>query len=258
MADITGYNQGQVSDEGKVNWRGDQVSVTPGNQSVYDTSSVQLADLGSRKVVGDRVFRYALATGAIPAGNVAQAAPISLINVTAGTVNASGGKQFSFYFATSNAANVYAEGSLLCQSGTAANLGYTYRIKSHPVVATTSKGVLTLYDPLKLAVNVTDSWSIQANPYTGLTTNTAGTAAPVGVAPVVVASADYFWLQTWGPCAIKGSAVAAAGRALCAGATGQVQDMVVGTTADPRAILGYSMQILTASQYGMAFITIAP
>ena len=70
MADITAYNQGEVADEGLQNWRGDQATLAPGSQSIYKSSTVKLAALGSRKVVGDRVFRYARAGGAIGAGDM--------------------------------------------------------------------------------------------------------------------------------------------------------------------------------------------
>jgi len=259
MADITERNQGNVDDCGKVNWRGDQVSVPQGGQSIYDTSTVQLADLGSRKIVGDRVFRYALASGAAGAGDICQSAPKSLVNVTGGNADPAGGKVFTFYFATANDANVYAEGSLHCQSGTAANMGYMYRIKSHPAVATTSECTLTLYDPLKRAVNVTDTWTIHQNPYAAVLENTSGAALAIGAAPIAVTSGEYFWLQTYGPMAIKSSAVAAAGIAIAPGATGESYSYVVATTAKSASvILGQSMQVMTASQYGMAFITIAP
>lgn len=260
MADITARNQGQVDDSGKVNWRGDQVATPQGGQSIYDTSTLELADLGSRKVVGDRVFRYSLASGAAGAGDLCQSSPASLINVTGGTADAAGGKSFTFYFATSNSANVYAEGYLHAQSGTAANLGHMYRVKSHAAVAATSEGVLTLYDPLKLVVNVADKWSVHQNIYKGVKENVdaSGTAQPVGVAPILVTSGDYFWLQTWGPCALKGSASAGAGKALAPSDTGEVEDFVIATTAKDGVSVGVSMQVMTASQYGMAFITIAP
>ena len=258
MADITVRNQGEVSDEGLVNWRGDQVSVTPGGQSVFDTASVQMADLGSRKVVGDRVFRYTLAAGTIAAGDLAQLNPASLINVTAGGTNPAGGKVFTFYFATSNSANVFAEGTLHSQSGTAANTGYTYRVKSQPIVATTSTANLVLYDPLKIAANVTDKWSLHKNMYSGITVNTAGTAAPAGVVPVAVVSGDYFWLQTWGPVAVRGSAASAAGLPLIAGATGAVGAFSQSNTVAGAHFIGYSLQIITASEKGMVFLQIAP
>ena len=259
MADITVRNQGQVDNSGKVNWRGDQVTVPQGGQSIYDTSTIKQTDLGSRKVVGDRVFRYALANGAAGAGDVCESVPISLLAVTGGTANPAGGKIFTFYFATANVAGLYNEGYLHCGSGTAANLGYMYRVKNQPAVGATSEAELELYDPLKKAVDVVDEWSLTANMYGGVVENTDGTELVVGVAPVLVASGDYFWLQTWGPCAIKGSASANAGIALSPGATGEVYDYVVGTTAKTSAIcVGQSMQVLAASEYGMAFITIAP
>ena len=259
MADITVRNQGQVDDSGKVNWRGDQVAAPQGGQSVYDTSTLKLTDLGSRKVVGDRVFRYARASGAAGAGDLCECVPASQIAVTGGTANPAGGKTFAFYFATSNSANAYAEGYLHCQSGTAANMGYMYRVKSHPDAATTSECNLSLYDPLKKAVNVTDTWTLHKNMYEGVIENTDATELCVGVAPILVTSGDYFWLQTWGPCALKHSAGANAGIALAPGATGEAYDYVIGTTAKNSAIcVGQSMQVMTASEYGMAFITIAP
>ena len=258
MSDITVRNQGQVDDSGKVNWRGDQVSLAQGDQSIYDTSALKLADLGSRKVVGDRVFRYALANGAAGAGDVCESVPASLLAATAGTASPAGGKTFVFYGATAVAKGVYDEGYLHCGSGTAANLGYMYRVKHQPVCSSAGNTTLELYDPLKKVVNVTDEWSLHANIYGGVVENTDGTELVVGVAPVLVASGEYFWLQTWGPCAIKGSASANAGIALSPGATGEAYDTVIGTTASSKAIIGQSMQVLTASEYGMAFITIAP
>lgn len=259
MADITVYNQGQVSDEGKVNWRGDQVTVTPGNQSIYDSSSVQLADLGSRKVVGDRVFRYAKANATINSGEIAQGAQSSLLKVTAGGTNGSGGKTFTFYFATSNAAGVYDEGMILCQSGTAANKGQMYRIKTQPIVATTSNATLVLYDPLKITENVTDSWDIFSNPYMNVTQHTAaaGTGNAVGVAPITVTTGDYFWLQTWGPVNMKAGVGVGCGFNVAAGATGQCAGVTVVTGTVSNSI-GYSMQVLTVSEHGLVFLQIAP
>ena len=55
MAKITGFQDGSVNDSGKVNWRGDQTTA-PNAQSIYNASQVQLAELGARMVVGDRVL----------------------------------------------------------------------------------------------------------------------------------------------------------------------------------------------------------
>jgi len=254
MADITSFYQGNVEDSGKVNWRGDQVSVPQGGQSIYETSSVQLAELGSRKVVGDRVFRYAKAGGAISAGELAQYGGTQLINVTAGDDNPAGGKLFTWYAATAINANDFAEGYLISQSGTAANLGFTYRVKSHGAISATSTGNLTLYDSLVKAVDTADKWTLQQNLYNGCSQMAAGTALPLGVAPVAVTSGDYFWLQTFGPAAVKAGTNATAGLSLIAGNTGAV--IPAGTTG--KAPVGVAMQTLTSGEKGMVFLTIAP
>lgn len=264
MADITVRNQGNVSDEGLVNWRGDQMTITPGDQSVYDSSTVQLADLGARKVVGDRIFRYGQAGGTINPSEVVQVQgtgvlPAQLISVTAGTVNQAGGRIFNFYFATSYAANAWAEGYLYSQSGTAANMGQHYRIKSHASVGDTSKVNLVLYDPLKLTSNVTDKWSLSQNPYKYVTQNSvaAGTNIAVGVCVTPVTTGDYAWFQTWGPCNVKAGVAVSHGANVIAATTGQVAGQTVVTGTVPNAI-GYAMQVLTVSERGLVFLTIAP
>lgn len=270
MADITVRNQGNVSDEGKVNWRGDQVSLTPGDQSIYETSTVQLCDLGSRKVVGDRVFRYAQAGGGvtIAAGDLVQVSPAAsangclgavsgYISVTAGTVNQSGGKVFLYYFATSAAADLFAEGYLYSQSGTAANMGQMYRIKSHASVADTTKTSLFLYDPLTLTSNVTDKWSLAFNKYKSVTRATAQTSIAAGVCPVSVTTGDYFWLQTWGPVNVKAGVGVTTGMSVAMGVTGQVEGVTV-VTGSVNAPIAWAMQTLTVSERGLVWLTIAP
>lgn len=258
MADITDRYQGEIEPSGKVNWRGDQVAVPQGGQSIYKTSTVQLADLGSRKVVGDRVFRYTLAAGAIGAGDVAQYGGEQLINVTAGGTDPAGGKVFTWYAATAMSANTYAEGYLVSQSGTATNMGFMYRVKSHPAITATTNGTLTLYDELVLQPNVTDNWSLHMNLYKNVTEMTAGTAPGIGVVPIAVTSADYFWLQTWGPAAVK-CAANTAGASCQVAATGQVGLPIEATTAgSERAIIGNALHTLTASERGLVFLTIAP
>jgi hypothetical protein len=255
MADITGYNHGEVEDADQVNWRGDQVSVGQGGQSIYKSSSVKLTDLGSRKVVGDRVFRYAKCLTGLGAGDVGQDSLVSLINVTAGATNASGGKIFTFYFATSNGAGTYDDGFLIAQSGTAANLGYSYKVKTQPLVATTANADLTLYDPLARVNDVADKWSLFSNPYGRVSEMTNATNAAVGVAPIAVTTNDFFWLQTWGPCNVKAGAALVDGNAFVAGATGQI----AAPTATTGGALGYVLQpTLTVSEYGYVFLTIAP
>jgi len=208
MADITTLQSGDVVDDGLVNWRGDQNNIPEGGQSVHKTSSVQLAPLGARRVVGDRVFRYAqIGAVAAGAGDVMQAPAAIASNfqyiTTAGSSDPAGGKTFTFYASAAKAANQYAEGLLWSQSGTAANLGQIYRVKSHAAIGAASTGTLYLYDSLRLVPNTADLWSIQGNPYKLVTQNSAGAQLSVGVMNVNATTNDYLWIQTWGPCAVK-------------------------------------------------------
>lgn len=254
MADITSRYQGNVEPSGKVNWRGDQIAAPQGGQSIYASASVLLAELGSRKVVGDRVFRYAQAGGVVGAGDLTQVVGSELNSVTAGGSNPSGGKSFSLYVASAITKDEYAEGYLISQNGTAANMGHFYRVKSHPAIGDTSTGTLTLYDELVNAENPVDEWCLMKNEYASITQMVAGTAAPVGVAPIAVTSGDYFWLQTFGPISVKGGAVPA-GQGIIAAATGAIGPQVTGNT---KVEIGYALMTITASERGLAFITIAP
>jgi hypothetical protein len=93
--------------------------------------------------------------------------------------------------------------------------------------------------------------------YSAVVQCTTGAAANVvGVAPVTVASGDYFWLQTWGPAAMKTGA----------GATGEVAADVTGqciayTSAAAQAAMpgvGIAMMDIVASENGLVFVTLAP
>jgi hypothetical protein len=259
MADITANQSGDVNDSGKVNWRGDQ-QTTPIGQSIYKSSSVQLAELGSRLVVGDKVFRYAqLGAVAVTPGEVLQCALAPSVVVTAGGTDASGGRTFTFFHTASGAAaNLYAEGYLHCASGTAANMGQMYRIKSHPLIATDAAGVLTLYDPLITKENVTDKWQCTRNPYKLVTQATAATAAAAGVLVCIATTNDYVWIQTWGPAAVKAQ-TGPAGSPMYIAATGAAVGFIAtGTGGTVYAQIGIWGVSPTASDRGYGFLTIAP
>ena len=250
---------GQVNDSGKVNWRGDQVTA-PNAQSIYKSSSVPLAELGSRLVVGDRVFRYAqLGAIAVTPGEVLQSALAPSVVVTAGGTSPAGGKQFIFFHTASGAAlDLYAEGYLHCASGTSTNMGQMYRVKSHPLIATDTAGTLTLYDPLLTQENVTDKWQLTRNPYKLVTQATAATAAPAGVLVCIATTNDYVWIQTWGPCAVKAQ-TGPAGSPMYIAATGAAVGFIAtgtgGTVYSQIGVWGVSP---TASDRGYGFLMIAP
>jgi len=258
MADITSKYQGNVSDEGQVNWRGDQVTVAQGGQSIYETSSVQLAELGSRKVVGDRVFRYALSGATITPGLIAARAneDAKHINTTLATNAVTGVKALTIILTTSAAANYFSDGYVHVQTGTAGHIGMMYKIKSHGSIGDAGSGVFTLYDPVKVAINTGDKVTVSPSPYSKIVVLTDQTGPVVGIAPVSVASGDYFWLQTWGPCAyVVGSAgVPVAGGQLVVGSAGMAETSAGATCFT----IGYSVYQGTALEAQLGWLTIAP
>lgn len=262
MANITSFQGGDANESGQQNWRGDQ-NVVPIGQSVYKSSSVQLAPLGSRVVVGDRVFRYAQLGGvASTPGDVLQSNLAPSVVVTAGGTSPAGGKSFVFFHTASGAvADLYADGYLHCVSGTAANMGQMYKIKTHPLIATDTAGTLTLYDALITQENVTDKWQCTRNPYKLVTQVTAGLGA-VQIAGLLVCAAttnDYVWIQTWGPAAVKAQTSALAAGPMYAAATGAAVGFIAtGTGGAVYTPIGVFATVPAASDRALAFLQIAP
>ena len=194
MADITDRLQGNVASEGKQNWRGDQIAVPQGGQSIYDSSTVQLAELGSRKVVGDRVFRYAKAKAAIAAGMTCQYGGETLTSTAVGDAitQPAGLKIFTITAATAITKDTYAEGYLVCEIGaTDTNLGMVYGIKSQALGSSAGTCDLTLYDEVKYAVKLTSTWRAYQNLYLNVD-SAAANGTPVGVAPIDVTTSDLY------------------------------------------------------------------
>jgi hypothetical protein len=254
MADITIKNQGNVSGEGMVNWRGDQVTVSQGGQSIFDCSTVQLAELGSRKVVGDRVFRYAKSKLALSAGNIAQYGGEYLASIAVGSsiTQAAGLRTFTITAATAITKDTYAEGYLVCEMGaTDSNLGMCYRIKGNALGSSAGTCVLTLYDEIKYSVQLTSTWSVSQNLYIACNPSTANQAV-LGVAPITVTTGDYFWLQTWGPAPILGTA------AVGSGLISSVSAKATLCTATGAPIGVPIVALAAATNYGLCFLMIAP
>lgn len=266
MSDITVRNQGNVSDEGKVNWRSGDSGITEGDQSIYDTSSVQLAQHGQVKVVGDRVFRYAQVNGTIGPGQATQSI-FKLASGTAGNTDPSGGKQITFFFSSAAAsgtvaANFYSEGMVYFgAAGTSTQMGFGYRVKSHPAITTSGNTVLSLYEPLKYNVVTTDTLVLVANQYAGVIQNATGTGYCPGICVVNCTTGDYVWLQTAGPCPVVCSG-GGINSPMGLGNTGGLTPVLV-TTANATAaltgpVVGYSMVTQTAGFPGAVWLTIEP
>ena len=178
-----------------------------GWEKVVPVTSQGIKKLGTAMELPDgRVFRYALAGGAIGAGHVvmqknhshaghikdilvATAAPIGATRVN---ITVKGG-QFT--------ADLFKDGYLFTNDATAE--GYVYLIKGHLAIQTSSTGFINLDEEDGIreeAFDTTTQFGIRENPYKDVEDWDASDidGRALGVTPIDVANNEYFWLQTFG------------------------------------------------------------
>jgi hypothetical protein len=171
-------------------------------QGIHEISATPVCNLGTKAVLPDgRAFRYAKAGGTgLEVGKLMQSAAIVPNHQNcAATVAAIGATTVSLTLGnTALTANYYAGGTLTVNAGT--GLGQVFTIKSHPAADASAAVVVTLVDPIRVALASSSSKvSLSTNPYDGVIIfPTTPTGAPVGVTPIAVTAAYYFWIQTHG------------------------------------------------------------
>ena len=230
-------------------------------QSIYEISAAAKCGIGTRLVLGDRVFRYAKngssALGAayvvqapIPEGtySIGQAIGTHAVgeNAVTWTVNA-GGVAFT--------KDQFKDGYLLIDDAgsVATEEGYCYKIKGNTAAAAGADSTISLYDRLAKAISATATGAIALNPYNGVLLD-AGTSHLVGVPIIEVTASYYCWVQTWGPCPVVCDTTGVGIRAACTSTSGEadVRD------ADTEPILGYGMNAGAANDVVMVYLTLAP
>jgi len=183
------------------------------SQGIYEESSVQKAPLGASLEFDDgRKFRYTKAAAAIGiglvVGNDYSEGLLAEIDDQVTTATA-GDREFSMVGSGSQfstTAEFYAGAYIVFTDGTGA--GQYYRIKDHST-ASSDKITFQLYDKLVTAPDGTTDIMITGNPYgsvitaDGTTVGAATDSFAVGVTPIGITSAYYFWAQTRGICAVK-------------------------------------------------------
>lgn len=233
-------------------------------QGIYEESSTAKHELGERLCVGDRTFIYSNAGAAIPGGNLCEQATLggattTLQNTCAVTVAAVAGATKVYVNALSNAqtANTFADGYAAIWDATTAGTCFLYRIKSNSALATSGvTSYITLYDELHLALTTSDQVSLIANPYKAVVTATAAAGGgALGVAPVDISNGYYFWLQTYGPCAVYPEAAIDPDEDVVR------SDATAGTVCKRASAaegqrVGYSLHIGTAAESCIVFLTL--
>lgn len=182
------------------------------NDSIFDMDKTPQYPVGTKVTTVDgRGFRYAhfgadTAAGLLVAQDASESSTLSKSNVIlapASCVNTNDGKIGSKNVEITLAAvtaNQYAGGYFQVLDDTGE--GYTYRIKSNTATNDPASGTfrLTLYDPLKVALDATSDFCIQATLYANLeaATTTDITVAGVTCGAMDVSEAAYGWIQVEG------------------------------------------------------------
>lgn len=236
------------------------------DQDARTVSSTQgAAVLGQQATTDDgRTFRYglagavALAPGKMNDGAVVVANHVNLVTAAAAAVGdvtvtvTLGG--------TAATLNQYAGGMLWCNV-TSTGLGIGYLIKSNPAqTSTTGTLVVTLVEPVQVAITTTTKTSLFPAMYSGaVITPSAATAggSPIGVfTGSSLPIANYGWFQTGGPAPLLSDAtVYTLGEEVSQAASG-----VAGSGSLKVATLptyGVAMQLGVSGQYQLVNLNLA-
>lgn len=173
-------------------------------QLLYESSATAYHALGERLVTTDgRVFRYALAGSvALVAGNwIQSAAQIGNHQNLTPTAAAIGAEAITVTLgATAAAADFYAGGQAVVTI--TPGLGQAISIIGNPAAASGATLVLSLGEPLRVALTSSTRIDLVPNQYRGViqTPITTLTGTCVGVATYIIAASEYGWLQRAGLC----------------------------------------------------------
>jgi len=235
-----------------------------------DTTSSQKHVLGTRMELPDgRVFRYSEIGGSnIAAGAVVQAAAgvaahdqdLLVAAASAGdtTVTLSGSLTIT--------KDQYKDGYMHINSG-AGRGGQIYRIKSNTAVSGATGCVLTLdeEDGLQTALvagSGNTEVGLSVNTYSNVIISpTTVSNVAIGVAPTILTTNYYGWLQTWGPASVLANAAGVIGEHVRVGGAstaGGTEDLDRDGTGENEQAIGVQMLIASAAaDYALVFLQIS-
>ena len=233
-------------------------------------TSEQKHKLGTRMVFDDgRAFRYAEAGGSdIAAGAVVQAAAgvahhdmdlaitTAASGATAVTVTLEG---------TASTKNQYKDGFLYINDG-ASGEGHVYKIKSNAAGDSSGTCVITLDEEdgiVTALTNGTHLAGLAVNTYSNVIISpTTVTNMAIGVAPRLLTTEYFGWLQTWGEAAVLANAAGVVGQHVRVGGAstaGGTEDMDFDGSGENEQIIGVQLLIASAAtDYAFVYLTIAP
>lgn len=228
-------------------------------QDLYVSSSTQLHPLGSRIDTQDgRSFRYVKAGGTSLVAGQLQACAAQVTNHQNLTPSAAaiGATSIDVTLgATATTLNQYADGMAIIT--VTPGVGYSYSIKSNPVIAASALGTIQLNDPIQVALTATSRVDLVANPYLDvIVAPTTYTGHAVGVATDIITNAQFGWIQTHGTvgCLADGALVVGEPVIRSNGVAGAVEPTT--TTFTVQGSVGYAQTGVATTEYGAIFLTL--
>ncbi len=227
-------------------------------QDIYATSATQQADLGTYMETDDgRGFRY-VKVGAVdtipgkvyqgPAEDTTNQNPSGGLSISAAAVGAT---TVTLTSSVTLAANLLAGGTLTVV--VAPGAGQMYKIIGNTAVSAAAGCVITLEDPIRVALTTSSKVDLRANLYNGIVVTPATmTNSNVGVAVCVIPATYYGWVQTHGI-----TSCLQTGTGTCGTALGVLQGGTIGSLAPAIAgtpILAYAAGTNITGEYGTVFL----
>jgi hypothetical protein len=232
-------------------------------QDILTDSSIQQHKLGQYAETSDgRGFRYAKigATSTVPgklytaqAYDATNHSPVGGLGVSAAAIGAT---SVTISTSTTMVLNELAGGYMV--TDVTPGEGYIYRISSNTATTSATGCVLTLDDPLKIALTTSSKVVVTNHHYNSVIVSPGGasTGIPVGVATSIITNGNYGWLQTYGPSVVLSgvaTSISLPGVPVCPSAS-TAGSVIVSTAILPT--IGWSMHLFTATEYQVIFLTI--
>jgi hypothetical protein len=189
-------------------------------QGVFAQSATQKEELGALRILRDgRKFRYAKAGASnLAAGKLAVGAAVAaqVMNEACTAVHPIGEVVFTetITAGVAFAENYFAGGYLQINDGTGE--GHQYKIISSSAVTSSGTSItLMLDEPIRVATAGTSAseFSIIQSPWMATVESTT-LGCPVGITPIVVTAAYFYWAQTCGPASALSGNTDAVGKPL--------------------------------------------
>lgn len=230
-------------------------------QGIWDENIVAQHNVGAYVETAEgRGFRYSkMGAVASVAGKVYQGTPLDATNLQpsgglgVNAAQAIGDTSVTISTSITLTANQLAGGYL--SVNVTPGQGYLYRIDGNTAVTSATGAVITLRDPLQVALTTSSKVIVAAHPYNGLVIEPGTpTAAIAGVAHRVTTAAYFGWIQTRGAASVLFTGTGVAGKAvgsLSGGTSGSVAPAIAATN-----IIGYHMATGITTEYALIFLTL--